>query len=68
MLLGLLVLYGRPGILGWPIMLLVLYVMGTLFAAVTYAISKTPEGGLPPSNGTLLLSIAVLLLPREALR
>lgn len=44
-----------------------IYLVASIWAAAGYWICRRPDGGLPKARGSLLLSVVVLLLPRELL-
>jgi len=46
----------------------VVYLIFTLWAAAGYALYKRPDGGLPFSNGNLIVTIIILFVPRELLK
>jgi hypothetical protein len=52
----------------WVVLIFGVYLAATLWASAGYAIYRTPDGGLPRSNGSLLLSLVVLLVPGELLK
>lgn len=57
-----------PSYAMWLLMLPLVYLLFTLWAAAGYAICKRPDGGLPFSNGNLIVSIIILFVPRELLK
>lgn len=57
-----------PSYVMWLLLLPLTYILATLWAAAGYAIYKKPDGGLPRSNGNLIVSIIILFVPRELLK
>lgn len=57
-----------PSYAMWLLMLPLVYLLFTLWAAAGYAICKRPDGGLPFSNGNLVVSVIILFVPRELLK
>lgn len=57
-----------PAYATWLLLLPLVYLLFTLWAAAGYAIFKRPDGGLPRSNGNLVVSIIILFVPRELLK
>lgn len=52
----------------WVVIVLAVYLVASGWAAAAYAVLKGSDGGIPKSNGSLLLSVVVLFVPREMLR
>lgn len=67
-LLGLVLVQAASPLLLVVIVTFGIYLAATVWAAAGYSIFRRPDGGLPPARGALLLSVIVLLLPRELLR
>ena len=57
-----------PSYVVWLLLLPLVYLMATIWAAVGYAIYKGPDGGLPRSDGNLVVSIIILFVPKELLK
>ncbi len=66
-LLGLMVMQLASMAFIWVIVVLAVYLLASLMAVANYALFKRPDGSIPKSNGSLLLSVVVLLLPKEML-
>lgn len=67
-LLGLVVVQVASPLFLIVVVIFGIYLAATLWATVGYSIFMSPNGGLPPARGALLLALIVLLLPRELLR
>ena len=50
------------------LLLPLVYLLFTVWAAAGYAIAKRPDGGLPRANGNLVMAIIILFVPRELLK
>lgn len=57
-----------PSYVVWLLLLPLVYLGATLWAAAGYAIYRNPDGGLPRANGNLVVSIIILFVPRELLK
>ena len=67
-LLGLVTTQVASPLLLWVVIVVAVYLMASGWAAAGYALLRRADGSFPKSNGSLLLSIVVLLVPQELLR
>lgn len=57
-----------PSYVLWLLLVPLVYLVATLWAAAGYSLYKRPDGGFPRSNGNLVVSIIILFVPKELLR
>ena len=67
-LLALMVMQVASPLFAIVLIVIGMYLVASIWAAAGYWIYRRQDGGFPKAHGSLLLSVVVLLLPRELLR